>query len=80
MSLRASAALVERDHELARLRDTVADVEAALGTMVVIEGEAGIGKSRLVSATCALARQNGFLVLTAGGGVDESDFSYGVVR
>jgi ATP/maltotriose-dependent transcriptional regulator MalT len=42
--------LLERDAELALLRSTVADATLHRGSVVLIGGEAGIGKSSLVSA------------------------------
>src|SRR5207249_7402307 len=40
--------LVGREHEVGLLRDRWAQVQAGRGHMVVLSGEAGIGKSRLV--------------------------------
>jgi DNA-binding CsgD family transcriptional regulator/tetratricopeptide (TPR) repeat protein len=42
--------LFERDGELAALHDAVADAAGRHGSVVLIAGEAGIGKSRLVDA------------------------------
>jgi predicted ATPase len=42
--------LVGREHEVGILRDRWAQVQAGQGHMVVLSGEAGIGKSRLVQA------------------------------
>ena len=47
--------LVERDDELRRLRDALAGAMAGTGRIVVIGGEAGIGKSSLVRAIAAEA-------------------------
>ena len=41
--------LVGRDAELATLRDAVADVANGSGRLVVVTGEAGVGKSRLIA-------------------------------
>jgi DNA-binding CsgD family transcriptional regulator/Tfp pilus assembly protein PilF len=50
------------------------------GSLLILDGPAGIGKSRLLNATCELADERGFQVLRARGGELERDFSYGVVR
>ncbi|HSG79106.1 MAG TPA: AAA family ATPase [Acidimicrobiia bacterium] len=47
--------LVERDDELRRLREALAGAVAGAGSIVVIGGEAGIGKSSLVRAIAAEA-------------------------
>jgi DNA-binding CsgD family transcriptional regulator/tetratricopeptide (TPR) repeat protein len=45
-----TAALLERDGELATLRDATAAAAGRRGSVVLVSGEAGIGKSSLVSA------------------------------
>jgi DNA-binding CsgD family transcriptional regulator len=47
---------------------------------VLVEGPAGIGKSRLLAAARALADERGLLVVAARGGELERDFPFGVVR
>jgi DNA-binding CsgD family transcriptional regulator/tetratricopeptide (TPR) repeat protein len=44
------AALLERESELATLRDAAASAAARRGSVVLVSGEAGIGKSSLVQA------------------------------
>jgi MoxR-like ATPase len=46
----AALPLLERDEELARLDEMIAGALAGTGRLVVIEGEAGVGKSSLVAA------------------------------
>jgi DNA-binding CsgD family transcriptional regulator/tetratricopeptide (TPR) repeat protein len=48
--VRTSAALLERDSELQALRDATEAAAARRGSVVLISGEAGIGKSSLVAA------------------------------
>ena len=48
--------------------------------MVVIEGQAGIGKTRLLAEAAARGRANGMTVLTARASELEREFGYGVVR
>ena len=42
--------LLERDQELAALMDAAQDAAAGTGSVVLLHGEAGIGKTTLVSA------------------------------
>src|SRR5690349_13533756 len=56
-------AMVGRDRELARLDDALSRAADGHGRTIVIGGEAGIGKTRLVTALEANARQQGFTVL-----------------
>ncbi|HJS94433.1 MAG TPA: AAA family ATPase, partial [Solirubrobacteraceae bacterium] len=58
------AALVGRDRELTVLTETLRRVRRG-GQIVVIEGEAGIGKSRLLEAGLDHARAAGTTVLVA---------------
>src|SRR5438552_1593799 len=67
----------ERDAELAALSAAVATAEAGHGTLVLVEGPAGIGKTTLLQAAC---RGPGPRVLTARGLALEQGFGYGIVR
>ena len=58
-----------RDAELERLDALVTSALAGSGTALVLEGEAGIGKTHLVVAAAARARSSGAAV--ASGGADE---------
>ncbi|MBU2666107.1 tetratricopeptide repeat protein [Actinoplanes bogorensis] len=53
-------ALVGRAIEMARLRETVQEVLAGRGRVVWLNGEAGIGKSRLAAEICHTAGTLGF--------------------
>ena len=50
------------------------------GRMVVVEGSAGIGKTRLLAEARALAQAAEFEVLSARGGELEGEFAFGIVR
>jgi len=52
-TLARAGALVGRDSEMAMLARLVAQVAAGQGSVVLIEGEPGIGKSALVRAALA---------------------------
>src|SRR5947208_2181335 len=65
--------------ELAVLTSFVAAIERGEGSLAVIEGTAGIGKTRLLAETRARAT-TGVRVLPARGGELEGDFAFGVVR
>ena len=56
--------LVGRTTELEALAEVVRTVRRG-GRLAVVDGEAGIGKTRLVEAACALARDAGTVVLAA---------------
>jgi DNA-binding CsgD family transcriptional regulator len=76
----ATAALLEREHELAALRETLAGAAAGRPGLVVIEGPAGIGKTRLLAAGRQVAAEAGLRVLAARGGALERGLAFGVVR
>ena len=58
-----ATSLVGRDREVASLQEAIATAAAGHGRVVLIEGEPGIGKTRLVATACAHARDLGFEVL-----------------
>lgn len=57
--------LFERDSDLAELADALARAGAGRGSVVAIEGPAGIGKTRLLAELRAQAAEAEFEVLTA---------------
>ena len=59
--------MLERDKELAALAGAIGEAAAGHGTFVLLEGPAGIGKTTLLRAACALAGADGPEVLTARG-------------
>jgi MoxR-like ATPase len=72
--------LLEREDELRLLTQRLDDALDGAGSLVVVEGPAGIGKTTLLRATAELAEQRGMTVLRARGGVLELHLEYGVVR
>ncbi|HEY2637005.1 MAG TPA: AAA family ATPase, partial [Solirubrobacteraceae bacterium] len=71
-------AVVERERELAELEAAVAAAQAGAGRVVVVEGEAGMGKSRLLTVARSMARESGLRVLAARGLEHERDVAFGV--
>jgi DNA-binding CsgD family transcriptional regulator len=72
--------LLEREGELAQLGALLEASRAGAGRLVLLEGSAGIGKTRLLAAAGELGRKAGVNVLRARGGELEREFSYGIVR
>jgi DNA-binding CsgD family transcriptional regulator len=75
-----SAGVLERDAELARIEAAVARAQSGRGSLLVVEGPAGIGKSALIGAARSVADAAGTRTLRARGGELERDFAFGVVR
>lgn len=71
--------IVGRDSELRALKEGLAEVMAGHGWLTVIEGEAGLGKTRLLERIAATARTNDFTVLSAGGYEMGRNHSFGVI-
>jgi predicted ATPase len=71
--------LLERDDELATLTECGSLTSSGHGGLVVVEGTAGIGKTRLLAAARAQAAEH-MRVLSARGGELEGDFPFGVLR
>ncbi|HWT24406.1 MAG TPA: AAA family ATPase, partial [Solirubrobacteraceae bacterium] len=74
------ALLLERDRELGVLEDLVAGAVSGRAATVVVEGAAGIGKSRVLVAARGAAKARGVRVLTARAGELERELPFGVVR
>ena len=80
-SARASpVALLEREHEVERIRGTLRAVGRRDGGALVIEGAAGMGKSRLLQEARERASDLGLRVLNARATELEQGFPFGVVR
>ena len=72
--------LLDREDELAALRHVIERALRGTGSVVVLDGPAGSGKSALVAAAAGLAGQSGLRVLGARGGELERDYPFGIVR
>jgi DNA-binding CsgD family transcriptional regulator len=71
--------LLERDAEMSELEAAIEDAARGTGRLVVVEGEAGIGKSRLLEATAAAAGHARMQLLSCRGTELEHDFPFGLV-
>ena len=72
--------LLERDRELGVLEDLIQGVLEGRRGLALVDGPAGIGKSRLLAATREAAERAGFRVLAARGSDLERELAFGVVR
>jgi len=75
-----SVALLERDGELAALREFIDGISGSGPRLLLVEGPAGIGKSSLLAEARVLAGEDGIRVLAARGSQLEREFPFGVVR
>jgi DNA-binding CsgD family transcriptional regulator len=75
-----AAGLLDRDQELDALGGVVARAADGRGGALLVEGEPGIGKTRLCEAGLTSARAAGLAVAGARGRELERDFAFGVVR
>jgi DNA-binding CsgD family transcriptional regulator len=72
--------LLERERELATLRDGVGRARAGEGTLLLIEAAAGVGKTVLCREARSLAERQQIMPLEARGSQLEQPFAFGVVR
>jgi DNA-binding CsgD family transcriptional regulator len=72
--------LLQRDRETAALGRQLDLVRARAGSLIVVEGPAGIGKSSLLTMAASLAEAGGMRVLRAWGGPLEQEASWGIAR
>ncbi|MBJ7353496.1 MAG: AAA family ATPase [Thermoleophilaceae bacterium] len=75
-----SRALHEREREIALLDQALLDAKADESRLVLIEGQAGIGKSRLLLEMRRMAEAAGFAVVIARGYEFERDYAFGMLR
>ncbi len=75
-----TSVLLEREAQVAALQALADAAQEGGGRFVVIEGSAGMGKTRLLAEARAIAGSAGMRVLAARGGELEGEFAYGIVR
>ncbi|MQA73661.1 MAG: AAA family ATPase [Solirubrobacterales bacterium] len=73
-------ALLERERELSELDRLLSAAVEGQGGCVLVEGEAGIGKSTLIAVAAGHAEAAEMTVLRARGALLEASFGYGVLR
>jgi DNA-binding CsgD family transcriptional regulator len=79
-ALARPAALLEREHEVERVHATLRMAGRRTGAVLVIEGAAGMGKSRLLEEARDAAPEIGVRVLAARATDLEQGFPFGVMR
>lgn len=72
--------LLERERELEAFGKAFDRLAVGAGSLVLVEGAAGIGKTRLLSEAVGLAEKRRFLVRTARAGQLEREMPFGVAR
>jgi DNA-binding CsgD family transcriptional regulator len=72
--------LLEREGELDEIAACLDDARGGVGRLLMLEGVAGIGKSRLLWRARELAREQGMRVLSARATELEQEFAFGVIR
>lgn len=72
--------LLERESDLDELGRIIDGALRGHGRVVLVEGDAGIGKTRLLQAACEIAAGRGFTCLRARAGELEHGFAFGCVR
>jgi tetratricopeptide (TPR) repeat protein len=79
-STRGLLPLLEREDGLAELEAIARHAASGAGRMLLIEGVAGVGKTRLLDEARKIASDQDLSVLSARAGELERDFGFGVVR
>ncbi|MGN6173300.1 MAG: ATP-binding protein [Streptosporangiaceae bacterium] len=80
MPFTTARVLLERERELETLREGLDRARAGEGTLLLIEGAAGMGKTALARAAGAAAGRAGMMPLEARASELEQPFAFGVVR
>ena len=76
----ATSVLRERERELVALREGIEGASAGAGTLLLVEGPAGVGKTELVREARAAAVRARVTPLEARGSELEQPFAFGIVR
>jgi DNA-binding SARP family transcriptional activator len=71
--------LIGREQELTYLRDRIAALAAGQGSVVLIRGAAGVGKSRLLAEAMEQARRLGTLTLQGAASPDQPQRDFGPI-
>jgi DNA-binding SARP family transcriptional activator len=69
--------LVGRDDVLRQLSEELGRADEGRGRMILVNGEAGVGKTRLVAELATVARRRGAAVLWGGSGAHANHLAYG---
>jgi DNA-binding CsgD family transcriptional regulator len=72
--------LLERDRELEQIRRHLQWALDSQGSVLIVEGPAGIGKTAMLTAARDAAKSEGFRVLRARGAQLEGEYAFGIVR
>ena len=80
VALSGVAALRERERELGAFREALNRASAGEGTLTLVEGPAGVGKTGLMREARAAAELAGAKPLEGRGSELEQPFAFGVVR
>jgi DNA-binding CsgD family transcriptional regulator len=75
-----ASGLLERDAELAEIERLVERACSGAGVLLVVEGPAGAGKTRLLEAASQAGEARGMRVFDASGSELERELGFGVVR
>jgi DNA-binding CsgD family transcriptional regulator len=79
-AVRSRGGLLERDGDVAAIEATLERATRGSGSLLLVEGEAGIGKTKLIAAAREAAIARGMVVLSARGGELEQTVAFGVAR
>lgn len=75
----AASALIEREQELSAIAAALADAARGTSRLVIVEGEAGIGKSAVLRHADSAAAAAGMTSLRARGSELEQNYPFGIV-
>lgn len=75
-----NSALLERETETGIIGEQLDRAVSGNGSLLVVEGPAGIGKTTLLRKAMEMGRERGMKVVYGRGGVLEQQIEYGVVR